>query len=207
PRGGGGRARRQLRAGRAVPRRRAGGRRRAGRPGGPLPGAGGGPARGPGRHRGLGGAARGPGVVRACPRRGRPPSDPRPGGPAARRPVPEGAEEAITAALGGAADAVAVAGLDAAVAILHGLKGAGAGTAGLVIAAASPGPARPGTRPVRAPAGLAEGLPPGVIPALDLVKAPGELSPAVARPPPRGVLARPLPPPPPPVPPPPPPPP
>src|SRR5262249_45107166 len=74
----------------------------------------------------------------------------------------------------------AVAGLDAAVAILHGLKGAGAGTAGLVIAEASPGPARPGTRPVRVPAGLAEGLPPGVIPAVDLVKATGELSAAVA---------------------------
>jgi len=102
------------------------------------------------------------------------------GGVAALLTVAEGAQEAITAALGGAADAVAVAGLDAAVAILHGLKGAGAGTAGLVIAEASPGPARPGTRPVRAPAGLAEGLPPGVIPAVDLVKAPGELSAAVA---------------------------
>jgi len=102
------------------------------------------------------------------------------GGVAALLTVAEGAQEAITAALGGAADAVAVAGLDAAVAILHGLKGAGAGTAGLVIADASPGPARPGTRPVRVPAGLAEGLPPGVIPAVDLVKAPGELSAAVA---------------------------
>ena len=102
------------------------------------------------------------------------------GGVAALLTVAEGAQEAITAALGGAADAVAVAGLDAAVAILHGLKGAGAGTAGLVIAEASPGPARPGTRPVRAPAGLAEGLPPGVIPAVDLVKAPGDLSAAVA---------------------------
>src|SRR5262249_37338573 len=56
------------------------------------------------------------------------------------------------AALGGAADAVAVAGLDAAVAILHGLKGAGAGTAGLVIAETGSGsghvagawPSRPG---------------------------------------------------------------
>jgi len=102
------------------------------------------------------------------------------GGVAALLTVAEGAQEAITAALGGAADAVAVAGLDAAVAILHGLKGASAGTAGLVIAAASPGPAQPGTRPVRAPAGLAEGLPSGVIPAVDLVKAPGELSAAVA---------------------------
>src|SRR5215468_6774799 len=102
------------------------------------------------------------------------------GGVAALLTVADGAQGAITAALGGAADAVAVAGLDAAVAILHELKGASAGTAGLVIAEASPGPARPGTRPVRVPAGLAEGLPPGVIPAVDLVKAPGELSAAVA---------------------------
>ena len=59
------------------------------------------------------------------------------GGVAALLTVAEGAQEAITAALGGAANAVAVAGLDAAVTILHGLKGAGAGTTGLVIAAGS----------------------------------------------------------------------
>ena len=62
------------------------------------------------------------------------------GGVAALLTVAEGAQEAITAALGGAADAVAVAGLDAAVAILHGLKGADAGTAGLVIADTGAGP-------------------------------------------------------------------
>jgi chromosome segregation protein len=66
------------------------------------------------------------------------------------------------------------------VAILHGLKGADAGTAGLVIAEAGPGSGQPNTGPGRAPAPAAEGLPPGVIPAVDLVKAPGELSVAVA---------------------------
>jgi chromosome segregation protein len=102
------------------------------------------------------------------------------GGVAALLTVAEGAQEAITAALGGAADAVAVVGLDAAVGILHGLKGADAGTAGLVIAEASTGPGQPYTGPVWAPAPGSEGLPPGVVPALDLVKAPGELSVAVA---------------------------
>jgi chromosome segregation protein len=102
------------------------------------------------------------------------------GGVAALLTVAEDAQEAITAALGGAADAVAVAGLDAAVAILHGLKGADAGTAGLVIAEAGPWPGQPRTGPVRAPAPGSEGLPPGVFHAIDLVKAPGELSAAVA---------------------------
>jgi chromosome segregation protein len=102
------------------------------------------------------------------------------GGVAALLTVAEGAQEAITAALGGAANAVAVAGLDAAVAILHGLKGADAGTAGLVIAEASPGPGQPYTGPAGMPAPGSEGLPPGVFPAIDLVKAPGELSVAVA---------------------------
>jgi chromosome segregation protein len=102
------------------------------------------------------------------------------GGVAALLTVAEGAQEAITAALGGAADAVAVAGLDAAVAILHGLKGADAGTAGLVIAKGAPRPGQLRTGPVRAPAPGFEGLPSGVIPAIDLVKAPGELSAAVA---------------------------
>ncbi len=94
------------------------------------------------------------------------------GGVAALLTVSEGAQEAITAALGGAADAVAVAGLDAAVAILEGLKGAGAGTAGLVIAGTGPG--LPGGE------ARAGGLPPGVVPAADLVKAPGELTAALA---------------------------
>jgi chromosome segregation protein len=93
--------------------------------------------------------------------------------------IAEGAQEAITAALGGAADAVAVAGLDAAVAILHGLKGAQAGTAGLVVADTCPAQADIGAG--RAQAALAGGgLPRGVMPAIDLVKAPGELSAALA---------------------------
>ncbi len=52
--------------------------------------------------------------------------------------VEGGAEEAIAAALGHAADAVAVDGLDAAVAILEALRSAESGTAGL----ADRGPAR-----------------------------------------------------------------
>ena len=100
------------------------------------------------------------------------------GGVAALLTVAEGAQEAITAALGGAADAVAVAGLDAAVAILHGLKGADAGTAGLVIADSGAGPGSgAGQSPGR---GAAGDLPPGVLPAVDLVKAPGELTAALA---------------------------
>jgi chromosome segregation protein len=95
--------------------------------------------------------------------------------------IAEGAQEAITAALGGAADAVAVAGLDAAVAILHGLKGADAGIAGLVIADTGPGPAQADIGPGRAQAArTVGGLPQGVMPAIDLVKAPGELSAALA---------------------------
>ena len=97
-------------------------------------------------------------------------------GPFAERlQVAEGYEVAIAAALGAAADAVAVAGLDAAAEILAALRRDDAGSAGLVIA--SPlatvrppqtprtGPRRPGTAPgprsapvdlVRAPDGLAQ---------------------------------------------------
>jgi chromosome segregation protein len=86
--------------------------------------------------------------------------------------VADGAQEAVTAALGGAADAVAVAGLDAAVTILRQLKAADAGSTALVIAG---GGAR------QDPAGRADvSYPPGVLPALDLVKAPGELYTALA---------------------------
>ena len=103
------------------------------------------------------------------------------GGVAALLTVAEGAQEAITAALGGAADAVAVAGLDAAVAILHGLKDTSAGTTGLVITGVGPGPGQPGTGPGRTPAQRpAADLPSGVMPAIELVKAPGELSAALA---------------------------
>jgi len=101
------------------------------------------------------------------------------GGVAALLTVAEGAQEAITAALGGAADAVAVAGLDAAVAILYGLKGADAGTAGLVIAETGSGSGHvAGAWPSRY--GVAGDLLPGVVPAADLVKAPAELTAALA---------------------------
>jgi chromosome segregation protein len=86
--------------------------------------------------------------------------------------VTDGAQEAVTAALGSAADAVAVAGLDAAVTILRELKAYGAGSTALVIVGADAGQAAGG----RADASY----PPGVLPVLDLVKAPGELSAAIA---------------------------
>ena len=86
--------------------------------------------------------------------------------------VADGAQEAVTAALGGAADAVAVASLDAAVTVMRQLKAADAGSAELVIADDD---AR------QAPAGGPEAsYPPGVLPILDLVKAPGELWGALA---------------------------
>jgi chromosome segregation protein len=86
--------------------------------------------------------------------------------------VAEGAQEAVTAALGGAADAVAVAGLDAAVTILRELKAADAGNTGLVIVGDDAGQAAAGRPDIS--------FPPGVLPALDLVKAPGELYAALA---------------------------
>ena len=86
--------------------------------------------------------------------------------------VTDGAQEAVTAALGAAADAVAVAGLDTAMTILRELKASGAGSTALVIVGDDTG---------RAAAGRAgASYPPGVLPVLDLVKAPGELSAAVA---------------------------
>jgi chromosome segregation protein len=96
--------------------------------------------------------------------------------------VDAGAQEAIAAALGGAADAVAVTGLDAAVAILEALKGEDAGSAGLVIA---PGPAdAPSAADAALPAdrGLppAVRLPDGAHPALGLVRAQDGLAPALS---------------------------
>ncbi|HXZ72334.1 MAG TPA: chromosome segregation protein SMC, partial [Streptosporangiaceae bacterium] len=86
--------------------------------------------------------------------------------------VADGAQEAVTAALGGAADAVAVASLDAAVTIMRQLEAADAGRAELVIA---------GDDARQAPAGRpGVSYPPGVLPVLDLVKAPGELWGALA---------------------------
>ncbi len=85
--------------------------------------------------------------------------------------VADGAQDAIAAALGSAADAVAVSGLAAAVAILETLKGEDTGGASLMIASDRP-----------SAAGLSAGLqlPDGAQPALGLVRAPAELSAALA---------------------------
>ncbi len=91
--------------------------------------------------------------------------------------VDEGARQAIAAALGAAADAVAVAGVDAAVTILGALRGEGAGSAGLVIA----GPAdAAGDGAPRGTAAGAIALPSGSRPALDLVHAPAAAAGALA---------------------------
>jgi chromosome segregation protein len=90
--------------------------------------------------------------------------------------VSDGAREAISAALGGAADAIAVAGLDTAVRVLQQLRESGLGSAGLVIA----GPAGANASPVAEQALAAGSLPPGVRPALGLVAGPPELAPALA---------------------------
>jgi len=98
--------------------------------------------------------------------------------------VDDGAEEAIAAALGSAADAVAVAGLEAAVAILETLKDGDAGSAGLLIASgdAAGGGLPAAGRGLPADSGLPAGisLPTGARPALDLVQAPAGLAPALA---------------------------
>jgi chromosome segregation protein len=86
--------------------------------------------------------------------------------------VADGAQEAVTAALGAAADAVAVAGLDAAVTILRQLKAADAGSAALVIIGHDGRQERAGQPEASYPR--------GVLPVLDLVKAPGELHAALA---------------------------
>jgi chromosome segregation protein len=94
---------------------------------------------------------------------------------AARLRVAEGYEVAIAAALGAAADAVAVAGLDAAAEILATLRHADAGRAALVIAAEG-APAEPADN---APAGAAvPAVPQGSGPfrAVDLVRAPDGLA-------------------------------
>jgi chromosome segregation protein len=91
--------------------------------------------------------------------------------------VEDGGADAIAAALGASATAVAVSDLDAAAAILAALKTEGAGRAELVIAA---GWRDGGGDAAGAGAGRAVvAVPPGVRRALDLVKAPGEFAPAV----------------------------
>ena len=86
--------------------------------------------------------------------------------------VAEGYEVAIAAALGAAADAVAVAGLDAAAEILATLRRADAGSAALVIAADSTAPSAPAVSAV--PQGS------GLVRATELVRAPDGLAEAVA---------------------------
>jgi chromosome segregation protein len=112
---------------------------------------------------------------------------------AARLRVAEGYEVAIAAALGAAAEAVAVDGLDAAAEILATLRRDDAGRAGLVIAQATPAPspavpanteasASPAaSAATEAPATSAPAIPPvprgsGPIPANELVRAPDGLA-------------------------------
>ena len=92
---------------------------------------------------------------------------------AAQLTVADGYQKAVAAALGAAAEALTVSGLDAAVEVLDGVRAANAGTVGLVIAGAlapggttGPGRARPA-------------LPAGARWATGLVTAPAELSAAV----------------------------
>jgi chromosome segregation protein len=92
---------------------------------------------------------------------------------AARLQVAEGFEVAIAAALGAAADAVAVTSLEAAAEILSTLRREDAGSAGLVIAAAGSAPAASASAP--APA-----APPGTACAAALVSGPGGLGEAAA---------------------------
>ena len=93
---------------------------------------------------------------------------------AARLRVAEGYEVAISAALGAAAEAVAVTGLDAAAEILATLRRDDAGSAGLVIAQATPAATSPAPAAPRAPHGA------GPVPANELVRAPDGLAEAAA---------------------------
>ncbi|MGH3210680.1 MAG: chromosome segregation protein SMC, partial [Trebonia sp.] len=99
---------------------------------------------------------------------------------AARLTVADGYQKAIAAALGAAAEALTVDGLDAAVELLGGIRNANAGTVGLVIAT----PSEPGASAHRAEyfprVGSPPELPGGVRWAADLVTQPTELSWAVA---------------------------
>ena len=92
--------------------------------------------------------------------------------------VQDGAQVAIAAALGAAANAVAVTDLNAAVAVLTVLRESGVGTAGLVIAGH---PEAGHSLTARAPRSGSQPLPPGARPALELVQASDELRPAVTQ--------------------------
>jgi chromosome segregation protein len=107
---------------------------------------------------------------------------------AARLQVTEGYEVAIAAALGAAADAVAVAGLDAAAEILAALRRADAGSAGLVIAApaaqTSPDDLTALVSAITSASSATPVTPalpaPGLTRAIDLVRAPAGLAEAAA---------------------------
>ena len=88
--------------------------------------------------------------------------------------VAEGYEVAIAAALGAAADAVAVAGLDAAAEILATLRREDAGSAALVIAAEGTVPAVPGRPPEPMPT---HGTPPAPGQPHPPLRAPGRSAP------------------------------
>ena len=92
---------------------------------------------------------------------------------AAQLTVADGYQKAVAAALGAAAEALTVNGLDAAAEVLTGLRAANAGTVGLVIAAPGPASAEPG-------GGARPALPEGARWAVDLVTGAAELAGAVA---------------------------
>ena len=92
---------------------------------------------------------------------------------AAQLTVADGYQKAIAAALGAAAEALTVNGLDAAAEVLTGIRAANAGTVGLVIASPGPASAEPGGR-------ARPSLPEGARWAVDLVTGAAELAGAVA---------------------------
>ncbi|MCL2581217.1 MAG: chromosome segregation protein SMC [Streptosporangiales bacterium] len=96
---------------------------------------------------------------------------------AGRLTVTEGYETAIAAALGAAAEAITVDGIDAAVEVLAEIRRADAGTVGLVIASPAPAPASD-TNGTAEGAMASPSVPLGT-PALELVEAPAELASAV----------------------------
>jgi chromosome segregation protein len=98
---------------------------------------------------------------------------------AAQLTVADGYQKAIASALGAAAEALTVIGLDAAVEVLTGVRNANAGTVGLVIAA-SPGASAGSAVHPNEPGGTRPALPSGARWATDLVTGSAELSAAIA---------------------------
>ncbi len=96
---------------------------------------------------------------------------------AAQLTVADGYQKAVAAALGAAAEALTVNGLDAAVEVLTGVRNANAGTVGLVIATVPPTTVPPTTVP---PTTGRPALPSGARWAVDVVSGPAALSVAVA---------------------------